>query len=82
MAVGVEVGVGDGPGVGVRLGVGVGVTVGVFFSGHGLQQAIRSGVSLAQIGELSFVIAQIAGGGTLLLGGMVVTVSPIGGGPE
>ena len=44
----------------------VGVAVGVFLAGHGVQQAVRAGLSLAAIGELSFVIAQIAGGGALL----------------
>lgn len=44
----------------------LGVTIGVFLSGKGLVQAVRSGVSLAQIGELSFVIGGIAGGGRLL----------------
>ncbi|MEJ7602770.1 MAG: cation:proton antiporter [Kofleriaceae bacterium] len=44
----------------------VGVAVGVFLAGHGVQQAVRAGLSLAAIGELSFVIAQIAGGGSLL----------------
>lgn len=44
----------------------IGVTIGVFIAGHGVQSAVRAGLSLAQIGELSFVIAGIAGGGTLL----------------
>jgi monovalent cation:H+ antiporter-2, CPA2 family len=44
----------------------IGVGLGVFFSGHGLQTAVRSGLSLAQIGELSFVIAGIAGDPSLL----------------
>lgn len=44
----------------------LGVAVGVFLSGNGVRAAVRAGLSLAQIGELSFVIAGIAGGGTLL----------------
>ncbi|MBA2540314.1 MAG: cation:proton antiporter, partial [Deltaproteobacteria bacterium] len=35
----------------------VGVTIGVFLAGHGVRPAVRAGLSLAQIGELSFVIA-------------------------
>jgi CPA2 family monovalent cation:H+ antiporter-2 len=44
----------------------IGVALGVFLSGHGIHAAVRSGLSLAQIGELSFVIAGIAGDRTLL----------------
>ncbi|HWU87343.1 MAG TPA: cation:proton antiporter, partial [Kofleriaceae bacterium] len=44
----------------------LGVALGVFFAGHGVHAAVRSGLSLAQIGELSFVIAGIAGDATLL----------------
>jgi CPA2 family monovalent cation:H+ antiporter-2 len=44
----------------------VGITIGVFFAGHGVRPAVRAGLSLAQIGELSFVIAGIAGDRTLL----------------
>jgi len=35
----------------------IGITIGVFLAGHGLRPAVRAGLSLAQIGELSFVIA-------------------------
>jgi CPA2 family monovalent cation:H+ antiporter-2 len=35
----------------------LGVTSGVFLAGYGTRDAIRSGMSLAQIGEFSFVIA-------------------------
>jgi monovalent cation:H+ antiporter-2, CPA2 family len=35
----------------------LGVSIGVFLAGHGLRPAVRAGLSLAQIGELSFVIA-------------------------
>ncbi|HEY4060125.1 MAG TPA: cation:proton antiporter [Kofleriaceae bacterium] len=37
----------------------LGVTLGVFLGGAGFKPAVRSGLSLAQIGELSFVIANI-----------------------
>ena len=37
----------------------LGVTLGVFFGGHGVRPAVRAGISLSQIGELSFVIAGI-----------------------
>ncbi len=37
----------------------VGVAVGVFFAGNGVRPAVRAGISLSQIGELSFVIAGI-----------------------
>jgi CPA2 family monovalent cation:H+ antiporter-2 len=41
----------------VLIGKLVGVTAGVFLAGYGTRDAIRSGMSLAQIGEFSFVIA-------------------------
>ena len=44
----------------------LGVALGVFFAGNGVHAAVRSGLSLAQIGELSFVIAAIAGDPKLL----------------
>ncbi len=44
----------------------IGVALGVFLSGHGVHAAVRSGLSLAQIGELSCVIAAIAGDPVLL----------------
>ncbi len=37
----------------------LGVVVGVFLGGHGVRPAVRAGLSLSQIGELSFVIAGI-----------------------
>ncbi|CAN5915754.1 hypothetical protein BH11MYX2_BH11MYX2_22070 [soil metagenome] len=37
----------------------LGVTLGVFLGGTGFKPAVRAGLSLAQIGELSFVIANI-----------------------
>ena len=41
----------------VILGKLVGVSVGVFLTGNGTRTAIQSGLSLAQIGEFSFIIA-------------------------
>lgn len=43
----------------VMIGKPIGVSFGVFLGGHGLQPAVRAGLSLSQIGELSFVIAGI-----------------------
>jgi CPA2 family monovalent cation:H+ antiporter-2 len=40
----------------------IGVAIGVFFVGHGIRPAVRAGLSLSQIGELSFVIAGIGAG--------------------
>jgi CPA2 family monovalent cation:H+ antiporter-2 len=40
----------------------VGVAIGVFLGGHGIRPGVRAGLSLAQIGELSFVIAGIGAG--------------------
>lgn len=37
----------------------LGVALGVFFAGHGIQPAVRAGVSLSQIGEMAFVIAGV-----------------------
>ncbi|MBA3398242.1 MAG: cation:proton antiporter [Deltaproteobacteria bacterium] len=50
----------------VLLAKPVAISVGVFLAGHGINPAVRSGLSLAQIGEFSFVIATVAGGGSLL----------------
>jgi len=44
----------------VLVGKTVGVAAGVFLAGYGTRDAIRSGMSLAQIGEFSFVIAGLA----------------------
>jgi len=35
----------------------VGVTLGAFLTGHGVRTSVQSGMSLAQIGEFSFIIA-------------------------
>ena len=37
----------------------IGVSLGAFLAGHGLQRSVRSGMSLAQIGEFSFIIASL-----------------------
>jgi CPA2 family monovalent cation:H+ antiporter-2 len=39
----------------------IGVGLGVFLGGHGVRAAVRSGLSMAQIGEFSFVIAGVYG---------------------
>ncbi|MGH7658421.1 MAG: cation:proton antiporter, partial [Gemmatimonadales bacterium] len=41
----------------VLLGKVVGVSIGAFLSGAGTRTAVRSGMSMAQIGEFSFIIA-------------------------
>jgi monovalent cation:H+ antiporter-2, CPA2 family len=43
----------------VLLAKPIGVTIGVFLAGNGVKPAVRAGLSLAQIGELSFVIAAV-----------------------
>jgi CPA2 family monovalent cation:H+ antiporter-2 len=43
----------------VVLGKLVGVTLGAFFAGTGVRVAVQSGLSLAQIGEFSFIIAGV-----------------------
>jgi CPA2 family monovalent cation:H+ antiporter-2 len=43
----------------VVLGKLVGVTVGAFLAGTGVRTAVQSGMSLAQIGEFSFIIAGV-----------------------
>lgn len=50
----------------VLLAKPLGITIGVFLAGHGVNSAVRAGLSLAQIGELSFVIAGLVGGESLL----------------
>jgi CPA2 family monovalent cation:H+ antiporter-2 len=44
----------------------LGVSIGVFLGGNGVHPAIRAGLSLAQIGEFSFVIAGVLGNPRLL----------------
>lgn len=43
----------------VLIGKVVAVTLGVFLTGNSLPKAVRSGMSLAQIGEFSFIIAGV-----------------------
>jgi CPA2 family monovalent cation:H+ antiporter-2 len=43
--------------VAVVLGKVVGVTLGAFLTGNGLRTSVQAGMSLAQIGEFSFIIA-------------------------
>ncbi len=43
----------------VWLGKFSGVTVGAFLAGNGVRPAVRAGMSMAQIGEFSFVIAAV-----------------------
>jgi len=52
----------------------VGVAIGVFFAGNGVRPAVRAGLSLAQIGELSFVIAGI-GAASGVTRGSVLTIA-------
>jgi len=37
----------------------IGVTLGAFLTGHGVRTSVQSGMSLAQIGEFSFIIAAL-----------------------
>lgn len=46
----------------VLLGKLLGVSLGAFLTGNGLHASIRAGMSLAQIGEFSFIIAGLARG--------------------
>jgi CPA2 family monovalent cation:H+ antiporter-2 len=43
----------------VLIGKAAGVSVGAFLAGNGLRRSVRAGVSLAQIGEFSFIIAAL-----------------------
>jgi len=43
----------------VILGKVLAVTIGAFLAGHGRRTAIKAGMSLAQIGEFSFIIASV-----------------------
>jgi CPA2 family monovalent cation:H+ antiporter-2 len=53
----------------------IGVSVGVFLAGHGVRPAVRAGLSLAQIGELSFVIANVVPAGETNLLAIAVGIS-------
>jgi CPA2 family monovalent cation:H+ antiporter-2 len=48
----------------VLLGKTIGVTAGVFLAGYGTRDSVRAGLSLAQIGEFSFVIAGLGAAST------------------
>ena len=43
----------------VLIGKTIGVSLGSFLVGHGVQNSVRAGMSLAQIGEFSFIIAAL-----------------------
>ena len=55
----------------------IGVTLGGFLAGFGVRTSVQAGMTLAQIGEFSFVIAGLglAAGGTAALYPVAVTVS-------
>jgi K+:H+ antiporter len=53
----------------------IAVASGVFFAGHGVQPAVRAGLSLAQIGEFSFVIAGVSGDPVMLAIAVGVSVA-------
>lgn len=62
----------------VLAGKTVGVTLGMFLTGRGVREAVQSGLSLAQIGEFSFVIAAIgvgSGAAPPLLAAIAISVS-------
>ena len=64
----------------VLVGKTVGVSVGVFVAGRGAREAVQAGLSLAQIGEFSFIIAGIgvqAGVVPPLLGTVAIAVSVV-----
>lgn len=58
----------------VLVGKVFGVTLGAFLSGNGLPNALRSGMSLAQIGEFSFIIAAL-GASSGATGGFIFPIA-------
>jgi len=58
----------------VALGKPLAVTLGVFLAGRGLRTAIRSGLSVAQIGEFSIVLAGVGAGLGVVPGTLVPAV--------
>ena len=52
----------------------LGVALGAFFGGYGVKPAVRSGLALAQVGELSFAIAGIAVSGGVARPGLLAVV--------
>jgi CPA2 family monovalent cation:H+ antiporter-2 len=63
----------------VALGKPLAVGVGAFLAGAGLRPSIRAGLSLAQIGELSFVMASIGIAGGVLRPEALPVVVGVGG---
>ncbi len=57
----------------VLLGKTLGVTVGAFLTGHPTRHSLRAGLSLAQVGEFSFIIAGLGVG----LGGPLGSLSDV-----
>jgi monovalent cation:H+ antiporter-2, CPA2 family len=60
--------------IAVLLGKIVAVTIGAFLGGHGRRTAIKAGMSLAQIGEFSFIIAGV-GVASGVIGGWMYPVA-------
>ncbi len=64
----------------VVIGKVIGVTTGVFLAGYGSRDAVRAGVSLAQIGEFAFVIVgvgSVPGASQSALYAVAVTVATL-----
>ena len=62
----------------VLVGKTCGVSLGVFLAGRGAREAVQAGLSLAQVGEFSFIIAGVgiqAGAAPELLGSIAISVS-------
>ena len=58
----------------VILGKVLAVTIGAFLAGHGRRTAMKAGMSLAQIGEFSFIIASV-GVASSVIGGWIYPVA-------
>ncbi|MFN2636723.1 MAG: cation:proton antiporter [Gemmatimonadaceae bacterium] len=58
----------------VILGKTLAVTIGAFLAGHGRRTAMKAGMSLAQIGEFSFIIASV-GVASGAIGGFIYPVA-------
>src|ERR1700716_1332091 len=54
----------------VIIGKVLAVTIGSFLAGHGRRTAMKAGMSLAQIGEFSFIIASVGGASGAISGWM------------
>jgi len=59
----------------VLIGKTVGVTAGVFLAGYGTRDSVRAGMSLAQIGEFSFVIAGLGATAAAGSGGRLYAIA-------